>query len=67
MLRSLTLAAVATLLLFSGTADAARRRKPNISLGQVLDALNLIPSPKKLEESLNQVRSKPLLKDMSCG
>ena len=55
------------LSLLSGVADAAgRRRKPNLSLGKVLDTLNLIPKASEIESTLNRLQSKPLLQDMTC-
>lgn len=45
MLRAVSLA-VTTLVLMTGEVEAGRRRsKPNLELGKVLDALNLLPKP----------------------
>lgn len=67
MFRSLTLAAVATMVLLPELAEAGKKSKPKIQMAQVLDALNLLPNPKKIEESFNRLKSKPLLKDMTCS
>jgi hypothetical protein len=45
MLRKLALAAI-TLAMMTGVVEAGRRRsKPNLELGKVLDAFNLLPKP----------------------
>ena len=64
MLRNLSLAAATISVLASSVSQVeARRRKetPKISLGEVLDAFNLLPKP----ESFAKIRD-PTPQDLTC-